>query len=74
MINTVLNNYIEHKNNVFLICFSCPLKIEEKYEETDEIYQKLIIALSNLTIKFDQVLNHFNDTLLLQKKRERRQA
>ena len=74
MINTVLSNYIEHKNNVFLICFSCPLEIEMKYEETDEIYQKLIIALSNLTIKFDQVLKHFNDMLLLQKKRERRQA
>lgn len=74
MINTVLSHYIEHKNNVFLICFSCPLEIEKKYEETDEIYQKLIFALSNLTIKFDQVLNHFNDTLLLQKKKEKKKT
>lgn len=72
MINTILSNYIEHKNNVFLICVSCPLKIEKKYEKTDEIYQKLIIALSNLTIKFDQVLKHFNETLLLQKKERKK--
>lgn len=76
MINTILSNYIERKNNVFLICFSCPLKIEKKYEETDEIYQKLIIALSNLTIIFDQVLKLSTkpSTKSTKKERERRQA